>query len=43
MLDGVKQFMDTLGWQWLKKEGLARGAHSSSNRSEEASYDRIVW
>ena len=25
VLDGVKQFMDTLGGQWLKKEGLARG------------------
>ena len=43
VLEGVKHIMDTLARQWLKKEGLARGTHSSSNRSGEVFYDSIVW
>ena len=43
VLEGVKHIMDTLARQWLKKEGLARGTHSSSNRSGEVFCDSIVW
>ena len=43
VLEGVHQFMDTLARQQLKKDGLVRGPHSSSNRSGEAFYDHAVW